>query len=96
MELMEVKEILDKKLVRIREINLQIQDELLKPGNITNSQQKQILKLKQERYKIRASYYEKMKELTNNNYVRQKCDKVIKDCKDTECRTYYLCQSKKR
>lgn len=96
MEEMKIKDILNKKLNRVKIINQQILDELLVPGEITESQEKQILKLKQEKYKERANYYKKLKALTTAKFARQKYDKIIKDCKDTECRTYYLSQSKRK
>lgn len=63
--------ILNKKLKRIKLINQQILDKLLTPENITKSQEKQILKLEQEKYiKKRANYFEKLKELTNAEFAK--------------------------
>ena len=90
------KNILDRKLERIRLINNKILDELLIPGEITKTQEKQILKLKQERYKEKARYYEKLKELTSIEIIKQKYDKMIKECKNAECVVFYYCQSKNK
>lgn len=66
----ETKNILERKLRRIRLINNKILYELLIPGDITKTQEKQILKLKQEIYKEKARYYEKLKELTNIEIIK--------------------------
>ena len=87
---------LNKNLKRIKIINHLILDELLTPGDLTKYQENQILKLKQEKYKERANYFEELKRLTTDENKKQKYDKIIKDCKDTECRIYYFNQSKKR
>lgn len=88
------KEKLDRDYNSVQKLHQQIENIL--DQRLTNNQENQILKLKQEKFRIKARYYKNLTRLPTSEYEKFLFNKKAIESKDIECQLFYLSQSKVR